>query len=113
MMDHTLFITLWHLFQVFQCVICLWIAFAIFPRRGAGRWVLLTSAVLQPLVYAGAWLVPRIANELHGLMGLQLISMTMGTCISLFLLGIVLFLSGQRSDANRIAELEAIIRDRT
>ena len=94
-------------------VLAIWIAVIVLRRRSPAAWMVLAGAILSPLMAlfgtVGRSLFVSSSNfELH--MWIYIL----GSMVAqfLFLCGLLLHLMRRSSESERIAELEAIIRDR-
>lgn len=118
----TFVLVIWFAFQLAFALISIWIGVIVFRQRTQASWIVLIGAILWPLLSLGTWLVSMFWSRLQwgstsgGGLDVTLVIQAIGLGGSLFQLlflgGILLHLLRRSSESDRIAELEAIIRDR-
>ena len=102
--------------QLLLAILSIWSAILIFRSRNMAGWIALSGAVVYVLFLATAYLLPVFVSRLPSFRGMNewiwSLYLAGGVGQLVFLGGVLLHLQKKNAEAARIAELEAIIRDR-
>ena len=105
--------------QMLMSSLSIWAGILIFRTRGAAGWMAIAGSILTTVATALAIIWPFLSTTVLGAVGseewmivYQGLYLIGGVSELTFLAGLLLYLLKQRSHADRIEQLEAIIRDR-